>query len=141
MSAESASDQFQDRDHERLQLFAVELEKFGKGLGILYVELAGTCATEFGQMRAATELLADVMAERADVRAFRARDAEVNAGQFEFQQPEVVDVDESRLAFDGPAFARQLVERRALMFDSADHRRHLLDVAPKLREHRLNLRF
>src|SRR5437773_7760886 len=119
MSAESASDQFQDRNHERLQLVALQLKKFGKGLGIFYVELAGTRATEFGQMRAAAELLADVVAERADVRTFRARDAEVNAGPFEFQQPEVVDVDESRLAFDGPAFARQLVERRALVFDGA----------------------
>ena len=75
-------------------MFAPELEKFGERFGVLHVELAGACAAQRRQMRAATERLADVVAERADVGALGAGDTEVNVRQIQLQQPQIVLVQQ-----------------------------------------------
>ena len=71
------------------------------------------------------------MRDTADVRAF-------GAGEFEFaerlgviRETEVVDVNESRLAFYLNAFAREFVKRDTVFFDGGNHRGNLHLIADK----------
>src|SRR2546426_626411 len=90
-------DEFQDRDDQWDELFALEVQQLVQRLRIFHIKLTGTRAPQFREMRAATELLADIVTQRANVCAFRARDAEVDAREIEFQHSEIVDVNEARL--------------------------------------------
>ena len=50
-----------------------------------------------------------------------------------------IDVDEPGLAHDFFSLAGQLVERNAVFLDRAHHRRHLVEIAVKLRERGIDL--
>ena len=93
------------------------------------VEAAGADAAKGGEVAAAAELRADVVAERADVGALGAADGEARVGDAELVDAEGEDVDEARLALDLLALAGHLVERDAVDLDRGDHRRNLEDVA------------
>src|ERR1043166_8900158 len=79
-------------------------------------------------MRTTAEHVTDVRTKGAHVGALRAGDAKPDLRQVEGEDAQVVDVKETRLAVDGLALTGQLMQGRAVVFDSADHGRNLLDV-------------
>ena len=91
-------------------------------------EVAGLEAAELDEMRAAAEVLPDVMAIGADVKALAALDAKFNQRKRDVVDDVGVDVDEARLALDGLAGAGEFVERDAALLEGRDHRRDLIKV-------------
>src|SRR2546426_1049651 len=107
----SSLDELEDGNDEWLELLASQLQEVSQRLGIVDIELAGAGAAQPRQMRAAADRFADVVAERAHVRAFRAGNAKVNVRQRQTQQSQIVNMNKARLAFDGLAFAGGVVQR------------------------------
>lgn len=92
-------------------------------------EVAGTCAAQGAEVRAAAELLADIVRISADVKALAAHDAEVHFGQLDARDLTVKDAHETRFALHLLALARQLVEGHAVDLDGGHHRRRLVEVS------------
>ena len=85
-------------------------------------------------MRAATQLLAEIVGERSHIGALGAGHAEFRERLLIFRETVVVDVDEARLAFNLNALAGHFVERHAFFFDRAHHWRRLIEIALEFRE-------
>ena len=102
------------------------------GNGVLDVELPGAEAAQRREMAAATELLADVVAEGAHVGALRAGNGEPGVRDAEFVDPHRIDVHEARVAGDLLALAGHLVKGDAADLDRGNHRRDLEDVAGEI---------
>src|SRR4030095_2182331 len=103
------------------------------------IEAAGLCASQRFQVRAATELLANVMHIRANIKTFAAKNAEIDLRQRDSIHSVTIDMNEARLAVDHFSLARQFVERHTAMLFCRDHWRHLMEIATKLFKRVANL--
>lgn len=83
-------------------------------------------------MRAATELLADVMGIGANIKTFAAHDAKIDFGKADPVDRVAINVDQAWLALDHFSLARELVQRHAAMLFCGNHWRHLIEIAPEL---------
>jgi hypothetical protein len=95
------------------------------------IETTGFCAPQRFQVRAATELFADVVDIGANVKTFAAKDAEIDFRRRNSIYAVTIDMNEARLALNHFSLARKFVERYAAMFFCRDHRRHLMEIAAK----------
>ena len=86
-------------------------------------------ATQGAEMRAAAELRSNVMGVGANIKALAAHDAEINFRQRDARDLVIENMNETWIALDGLALTGQLVERHAILFDGADHRWHLVEIA------------
>src|SRR5262249_946127 len=111
------------------QLAVPEAEHFLERQGLFDVELSGRDAAQRDEMSAATELAAQIVRERAHIRALGATDAEAGKGLLVIAEAETVDVDEPRLALHLDPAPREFVERDALDLDGRDHGRGLHLIA------------
>jgi hypothetical protein len=87
------------------------------------------------QVRAATQRLADIFGQRADVRALAACDThrEHRRRQVNVQQRDGVNRYLPRRALDGLPGPGILVKRLAVLLERRVHRRHLFDLAGEAR--------
>src|SRR5262249_30768987 len=91
------------------------------------------------EMRAGAERGTNVLAERADIRAFAAADAQLGQRRAVGEQLELGNLHATRSALHRAALARELVERYAVALQRRMHRRYLVDRAAEALEHRRQL--
>ena len=82
-------------------------------------------------MRAAAKIPAQIVHEGADIGALGAGHTEMADGLLVAGEAKAEDVNEPFLAFHFNAFARQLVERHAVLLHRGNHGRELHQVADK----------
>ncbi len=68
-------------------------------------------------MRAAAEFLPELVRDAANVSALGAGNPELAERRFIIRETEIINVNQPRFALHFDAFARQLVERHAVLFD------------------------
>ena len=96
------------------------------------IKTTGLCAPQRFQVRAATELLADVVDIGANIKTFAAHDAKIDFGKCDPVDRVAINVDQAWLALDHFSLARELVQRHAAMLFCGNHWRHLIEIAPEL---------
>lgn len=91
----------------------VQRFQIGQPVRFVQAETAGGGAAQRGQMRAAAQRLADVAAQRADIRPLGAQHVDLGRHAVERQQLQLADGDLARLARHLDAGARVFVQRLA----------------------------
>lgn len=86
-------------------------------------------SAEGAEMRAAAQLLADVVGVGPHIEPLAAHHAEIDFGQGDARDLKIVNAHESRLAFDLFSLARQFVERHSVLLDGAHHGGELIKIA------------
>ena len=101
---------------------------------VLQLEIAASEAVQTVERGAASERVADIGAECADIRAFRAGHGEVDVRQFEALERDGMDRDGLLFALHLDALPRQVVQAFAVVLHGGHHRRRLHNVALELQE-------
>ena len=108
--------------------------------GLVDAEVRRFRAAQRRHAAAAAERLTEIVAQRADVSALRAHDAQgVLPVPKILCERKVEDRDLARLARDLTTLAGEVVELLAVYLDGRIHRRDLLDLAEKARQRRAHL--